>query len=207
MIGFFFIIFASLVLIGSLGVVLSKNSVHSVLWLIFVFTNAAGLFLLLNAEFLALTLVIVYVGAVAVLFLFVVMMLGNKFFSMNNGMIMSKKQLVVSMAFILLLAADLTIIVSASNTNLINVQGKEVVENITNTEAIGRVLYTEFLLPFQLAGIILFVAMIGSIVLTFEKDNKRKRQNKHKQLSRNKDSSIKLMQIDNSKGLEGIKYD
>jgi len=203
----FFYIFASLIVLGSIGVVASRNSVHSVLWLIFVFCNASGLFILLGAEFLAMTLVIVYVGAVAVLFLFVVMMLGNRFLGIQ-GILSSTRHLIIAGLILGVLLFDLVLVILAgADSDIIGFGFANTNTSITNTHAIGAVLYTDFMLPFQLSGIVLFVAMIGCIVLTLDNKVTRKRQKPQDQLSRSKESGMDLVQAPLNEGIDGIKYD
>ena len=145
----FFCIFAGLLVLSSVGVVASKNSVHSVLWLIFAFCNAAGLFILLNAEFLAMALIIVYVGAVAVLFLFVVMMLGNKFFNALKDRFL-KKNIILGVTVLALFVFDIALVVLASTKTAAPLQGYYPGNvGATNTHAIGNILYTDFILPFH----------------------------------------------------------
>lgn len=199
----FFYIFASMIILGSVGVIASRNSVHSVLWLIFAFCNTSGLFVLLGAEFLAMTLVIVYVGAVAVLFLFVVMMLGG-------GVAQAAKNLrggiPVGLMILAVFAFDLGLVAMAGS----NISGEglyAVPSDATNTHAIGEILYTDFMLPFQVAGLILFVAMIGAIVLTLRVRTGVRRQLVSNQLARDKESGMEVISMGFGKGVEGIKYD
>jgi NADH-quinone oxidoreductase subunit J len=201
----FFYIFASLIILGSVGVVFSKNSVHSVLWLIWVFCNTAGIFVLLGAEFLAMSLVVVYVGAVAVLFLFVVMMLGNKYFRSSETSI-QKKHLFIILTLLTILFADLTLVISAASNSFSPVVS-DPTSSISNTHLIGSILYTDYVIAFQLSGVILFVAMIGCILLTYRGPSKRKRQNVDKQLSRSKDTAMDLVNIENHQGVKDIQYD
>lgn len=199
----FFYIFASMIILGSVGVIASRNSVHSVLWLIFAFCNTAGLFVLLGAEFLAMTLIIVYVGAVAVLFLFVVMMLGG-------GVAQTAKHLrggiPVGLMILAVFAFDLGMVAMAGS----GVSGNPlyaIPSDVTNTHAIGAILYTDFMLPFQIAGLILFVAMIGAIVLTLRVRTGVRRQRPNDQLARDKESGMEVISMGFGKGVEGIKYD
>lgn len=203
----FFYIFSLLVILGSVGVVASRNSVHSVLWMIFVFCNASGLFILLGAEFLAMTLIIVYVGAVAVLFLFVVMMLGNKVIGIQATEF-SPRSMMIGGVILTILLFDLILVVFAStNGGVVSFASNDIANNITNTHAIGAVLYTNFMLPFQLSGIVLFVAMIGCIALTLEGKVARKRQDCKVQLSHNKANSIKLVNPNLNRGVDGVEYE
>lgn len=202
----FFYLFATLMVISSILVIISKNSVYSVLWLIFTFCNAAGLMILLGAEFLAMMLIIIYVGAVAVLFLFVVMMLEVNLIELKEDL---KKKLPISLFVAFILFADLVIIILLGTKSInLDIKGEVVIpESITNVHAIGEVLYTDFILPFQTAGIILFVAMIACISLTLRTRPGVKRQNIHKQLKKNKSNSLKVLKMPINEGIQNIEYD
>ncbi|AFC72870.1 NADH:ubiquinone oxidoreductase subunit J [Rickettsia rhipicephali str. 3-7-female6-CWPP] len=202
----FFYLFATLITISSLCVVLSKNSVYSVLWLIFAFINGAGLMILLGAEFLAMMLIVIYVGAVAVLFLFVIMMLDMHF---NKTITQLKENLALSILIALIMFADLVIIIllGTKNINFNSNVSFAITNNISNTKAIGGVLYTEFMLPFQMAGLILFVAMIACITLTLKKCEGVKRQDISKQLRHNKENTVLMTKPILNKGVENIKYE
>lgn len=202
----FFYLFASMMIISSLLVVSSKNPVYSVLWLIFTFCNAAGLFILIGAEFLAMMLVVIYVGAVAVLFLFVIMMLNVNFAKMREA---SRKNLTVGalVAFILFIDLAAIVMVGTKSINLEQAGRFMMSPEIGNVYAIGRVLYTDFILPFQIAGLILFVAMIACISLTLRTRIGVKRQDVFKQLARDKLNSLDIIKVSSNKGIEGLKYD
>ncbi|AFC75374.1 NADH-quinone oxidoreductase subunit J [Rickettsia parkeri] len=202
----FFYLFATLITISSVCVVLSKNSVYSVLWLIFAFINGAGLMILLGAEFLAMMLIVIYVGAVAVLFLFVIMMLDMHF---NKTITQLKANLVLSIFIALIMFADLVIIIllGTKNINFNSNVSFTITNNISNTKAIGGVLYTDFMLPFQMAGLILFVAMIACITLTLKKREGVKRQDISKQLRHNKENTVLMTKPILNKGVENIKYE
>ncbi len=189
---FFFYLFAILALVGSAGVITSRNPVHAVLWLIFVFCNTSGLFILLGAEFLAFILIIVYAGAVAILFLFVIMMIEIKFsnFTVVNKYIAFNTPVALIIAFILI--SDLSIVIFVSFQNY---KSTFVNNSISNVNLLGRVLYTDYILPFQLAGVILFIAMVGCIVLTLRKRLGVKRQNHLTQIERSRDTSIKIVKV------------
>lgn len=179
---------AVVVILSALFVIMARNPVHSVLWLILAFFSAAGLFVLIGAEFLAMLLIVVYVGAVAVLFLFVVMMLDVDFVELKQGTLRYWPfALLVGLIFL----AELALVWAASgdlNTDAFNPSpGAD-----TNAEAIGAVMYTEYLLLFQLAGGILLVAMIGAIVLTLRHRPHVKRQNVSKQTGRRRADAIDL---------------
>ena len=158
----FFYLFAGVCIVSAFMVIASRNPVHSVLFLILCFVNAAGLFMLSGAEFLALILIVVYVGAVAVLFLFVVMMLDIDFAELKRGTL---QYLPFGVLIGLILAAEL---VMAGSVWVLKPAAKAhaAPAGITNTEALGRILYTDYVYYFQIAGLVLLVAMIGAIVLT-----------------------------------------
>ncbi|TAE83403.1 MAG: NADH-quinone oxidoreductase subunit J [Alphaproteobacteria bacterium] len=199
-----FYLFSALVLFSAIMVISSRNPVHSVLFLIFTFFNAAGLIVLLGVEYIAMTLVIVYVGAVAVLFLFVVMMLDVDFEQWRRGFI---KNIVLGIGVATLLFMQLGSIIFAayvqSETHSIlnpeaTVQAQPL---ITNTEAIGRVLYTDYAYIFLVSGCVLLVAMIGAIVLTLRHQPNVKRQNIANQLARTRSESVDLVQVETGKGV------
>ncbi|WP_064429273.1 NADH-quinone oxidoreductase subunit J [Rickettsia sp. Tenjiku01] len=202
----FFYLFATLITISSVCVVLSKNSVYSVLWLIFAFINGAGLMILLEAEFLAMMLIVIYVGAVAVLFLFVIMMLDMHF---NKTITQLKANLALSIFIALIMFADLVIIIilGTKNINFNSNVSFTITNNISNTKAIGGILYTDFMLPFQMAGLILFVAMIACITLTLKKREGVKHQDISKQLRHNKENTVLMTKPILNKGVENIKYE
>ncbi|MGX6960159.1 MAG: NADH-quinone oxidoreductase subunit J [Rickettsia endosymbiont of Pentastiridius leporinus] len=202
----FFYLFATLITISSLSVVLSKNPVYSVLWLIFAFLNGSGLMILLGAEFLAMMLIVIYVGAVAVLFLFVIMMLDMHF---NKAILQLKQNLALSIVVALVMFADLVtiILLGTKNISFDSDRAFIITNNISNTKAIGNVLYTDFILPFQMAGLILFVAMVSCITLTLKKREGVKHQNIAKQLSHNKENAVLMIKPLLNKGIEDIKYE
>ncbi len=172
----FFYLFAVLTVAAGFLVITAKNPVHAVLWLIFAFFNAAGLFLLLGAEFLAMILVVVYVGAVAVLFLFVVMMLDVDFAELRAGFVKNAPLglilgLVLLAEIVMLVASK--VMVGAIPTAGLAKAASPVVAGIGNTEALGRILYTKYIHLFQMAGLILLVAMIGAIVLDVAAQDRR----------------------------------
>ena len=160
-----FYLFAGFVVLGAALTVLSRNPVHSVLWLILSFFNAAGLFVLLGAEFLAMILVIVYVGAVAVLFLFVVMMLDVDFARLRAGFV---RYLPFGIALALVLFAELLLVFAGGRfgVDVPAVSHAPVIAGMTNTQALGSLIYTRYVVVFQAAGMVLLTAMIGAIVLT-----------------------------------------
>ena len=188
--------FAAILLLSAAMVVSARNPVHSVLFLILAFFNAAGLFLLAGAEFLAMILVIVYVGAVAVLFLFVVMMLDINLAEIRRGFL---EYLPVGAAIGLVLFAEilfgLGVIGSGSDTiAALNKAGPHVAA-VDNTRAIGRVLYTQYFYLFQVAGLVLLVAMIGAIVLTLRSRPGVRRQRIADQLYRSKEDAIAVVKV------------
>ena len=196
-----FYIFSFVMLLSSLMVISTKNPVHSVLFLILAFLNAAGIFVILHAEFLAMILIIVYVGAVAVLFLFVVMMLDIKT-TIEKSNILQYMPIGLFIGFVFI--AELVIVLINTKLELSNMQ---ILSNplnkfaeLSNTKAIGSVLYTDYILHFQLAGLILLVAMIGSIVLTLRERTGVKRQSVVEQLSRS--SKIDLVDVESNKGID-----
>jgi NADH-quinone oxidoreductase subunit J len=186
----FFYLFASVCVAAGFMVIAARNPVHSVLFLILAFFNAAGLFLLLGAEFLAMILVVVYVGAVAVLFLFVVMMLDVDFVELREGFLQY-----------LPIGALVGIVFLAEILLVPRVIAGPIQENITNTEAIGLVLYTRYLYFFQAAGLVLLVAMIGAIVLTLRHKEKVKRQDIGAQVARGPATSIEIRKVKPGQGV------
>ena len=196
-----FYIFSAVMLLSSLMVISSRNPVHSVLFLILAFFNAAGLFIILHAEFLAMILIIVYVGAVAVLFLFVVMMLDFKI-SLDKSNILQYMPIGIFVGLVFI--SELIIVLINTKLELENIQ---ILTNplnnfhgLTNTEAIGSILYTDYILYFQVSGIILLVAMVGSIVLTLREREGVKRQSILQQLSRT--SQIELKEVKSREGVD-----
>jgi NADH-quinone oxidoreductase subunit J len=197
-----FYMFAAILIAASLAVITARNPVHAVFFLILAFFNAAGLFVLVGAEYLAMTLVIVYVGAVAVLFLFVVMMLNINFEKFRAGFIhylpigiFIASLLFVEMGALLYLSFDTTIHLASPATVIPDP------EKITNAEAIGLVLYTKYVVLFQLSGVILLVAMIGAIVLTLRHRPGVKRQRIFKQISRKRSDSVALVRAESGEGV------
>jgi NADH-quinone oxidoreductase subunit J len=196
----FFYLFAAVCVASAVMVITSKNPVHSVLFLILAFVNAAGLFVLLGAEFLAMILIVVYVGAVAVLFLFVVMMLDVDFVELRQGFL---NYLPVGALVGAVLLAELLLVVG------VWVIGPSVVAtapipppgDINNTQALGLVLYTRYVYYFQASGIILLVAMVGAIVLTLQHKANVRRQVIADQVARTRSSAIDIVQVKSGQGL------
>ena len=198
----FFYLFASVTVASAVMVIASRNPVHSVLFLILAFVNAAGLFILMGAEFLAWILIIVYVGAVALLFLSVVMMLDVDFVELKSGML---SYLPIGALIGAVLLVELLIIVGAWAV------GADVSKSITapippssqvsNTTALGLVLYTNYIYFFQAAGVILLVAMIGAIVLTLHHKPNVRRQIIAEQIARSKNTAIEIVKVKSGQGL------
>ena len=197
----FFYLFASLCIASGLMVIAARNPVHSVLFLILAFVNAAGLFLLLGAEFLAMILVVVYVGAVAVLFLFVVMMLDVDFVELREGFL---QYLPVGALVGIVFLAEILLVVGAWSigAGIPRVIASPIPESVSNTEAIGLVLYTKYLYFFQAAGLVLLVAMIGAIVLTLRHKEGVKRQNIADQVARTPATAIEIRKVQSGQGLQ-----
>ena len=195
-----FYLFSFIMIASAFMVILSRNPVHSVLFLILCFFNSAGIFLILGAEFLAFILVIVYVGAVAVLFLFVVMMLDVEFKSISSSVI---SYLPIGMTIGVIVLAELMLVLFTWRRNY-SVTDNLVSSNdsqFSNTETIGLVLYTDNILFFQLAGLILLASMIGAIVLTVNHRPSAKRQDINKQVERDAESSIENIDIKPGSGI------
>ena len=197
-----FYLFAAIAVASGVMVVSSRNPVHSVLFLILAFFTAAGLFVLMGAEFLAMILVVVYVGAVAVLFLFVVMMLDINFVELRQGFL---QYLPVGALVGLILLVELFLIlgtwaVSPQAGELANIPIAPV-DEVENTEAIGAVLYTKYVYLFQAAGLVLLVAMIGAICLTLRKRPGVRKQKISDQVSRKREDSVELKQVTPGSGV------
>ena len=197
-----FYAFSAVTIAAAVMVISARNPVHSVLFLILAFFNAAGLFVLMGAEFIAMILVIVYVGAVAVLFLFVVMMLDINFVELRQGFL---QYLPIGGLVGLVLLAELVLVlgswVIAPDTASRASAPVPAAVKVTNTHAIGRVLYTDYIYLFQAAGLILLVAMIGAIVLTLRSRNGVKRQNISSQVSRTREESVEIRHIEPGSGV------
>jgi NADH-quinone oxidoreductase subunit J len=197
-----FYVFAAIAIAAGFMVIAARNPVHSVLFLILAFFNAAALFVLMGAEFIALILVIVYVGAVAVLFLFVVMMLDVDFAELRAGF---AKFLPIGGLIGGILLAQLLLVVTAwtfaPQGALQIAEPIPAASAMSNTEAIGRVMYTTYIYFFQLAGMILLVAMIGAIVLTLRHREGVKRQDVATQVARDPAAAIEIRQVETGKGI------
>ncbi len=200
--GLAFYLFAGVLVMSSLMVITARNPVHSVLFLILAFFNAAGLFVMLGAEFVGLILVIVYVGAVAVLFLFVVMMLDVSFADLRKGAMQY-----VPIGFLIgaVLLSELVVLYGAWNfapgvsdnlaTPLLAFEGSD------NSHSLGQVLYTQYFLAFQLAGLVLFVAMIGAIVLTLRKRPGVRKQSIVAQQNRRPEDVLEIRKVTTGTGI------
>ena len=184
-----FYLFATVTIASAIAVIFARNPVHSVLWLIVAFFNAAGLMLLVGAEFIAMLLVIVYVGAVAVLFLFVVMMLDVDFASLRSGF---TRNLPYGLLISLVLLAEIVIAVSARNAG--PALGAIPATARPNIVAMGELMYSRYLFPFELAGLVLLVAMIGAIVLTHRSRGDVRGQDAAKQIRRRPKDAVRNMQ-------------
>ena len=201
---FFFYFFSFIAVISAIMVTVSKNTVHSVFFLILDFISISSLFIMIGAEFLGMIMLIVYVGAVAVLFLFVVMMLNvakqkNTWFKSSTNSAHIPIGLLVS----IIIFFEVIIVIGGWKYKP-ELSNKIVISDITNTHSIGNVLYTDYIHLFQLSGMILLVAMIGAIVLTFRKRDGLKRQSYFKQLSRERNDGVSLINV---KSHQGVKID
>jgi NADH-quinone oxidoreductase subunit J len=197
-----FYLLAATTVVAGLAVITAKNPVHSVLFLITAFFSAAGLFVMMGAEFLAMILVVVYVGAVAVLFLFVVMMLDVDFTALRQGF---ARYLPVGALVAAVLTVEMIFVATsvAANGAAANSTGPAAnVGSVTNAEAIGRVLYTDYVYFFQAAGLVLLVAMIGAIVLTLKHREGVKRQDVGRQTARNPATGMRIVSIKSGEGIE-----
>ncbi|KQZ00967.1 NADH:ubiquinone oxidoreductase subunit J [Pseudolabrys sp. Root1462] len=196
----FFYLFACILVASAFMVIASKNPVHSVLYLILAFVNASGLFVMMGAEFLAMILVVVYVGAVAVLFLFVVMMLDVDFAELKHGAL---QYLPVGMLIGGIFLAELVMVLGswAIGPGVPSAITAPIPTNVTNTEAIGLVLYTRYVYFFEVAGMILLVAMIGAIVLTLHHKARVKRQSISAQNARTPQMAMKVAKVRTGQGL------
>ncbi|MBW7837769.1 MAG: NADH-quinone oxidoreductase subunit J [Sphingomonadales bacterium] len=195
-----FYVFAAITILSGFMVISARNPVHSVLFLILAFFNAAALFLLMGAEFLAMILVIVYVGAVAVLFLFVVMMLDIDFEELRKG---ATRYLPIGALIGVVLLAELLLIMLGLGVT--PPEGAAVAapapSDVTNTQALGQILYTDYIYLFQAAGMILLVAMIGAIVLTHRTRKGVKKQNISRQVKRRREDAVEIRKVQPGQGI------
>ena len=194
--GIAFYVFAAVLVAAAVMVISAKNPVHSVLYLILCFFNAAGLFVLMGAEFVALILVIVYVGAVAVLFLFVVMMLDINFQELRQGFL---QYLPIGGLIGVVLAVELLLIVvtwaASPEVSTLAAAPAPAQGDLTNTEALGRIMYTQYVYAFQASGLILLVAMIGAIVLTLRSREGVRRQSIAGQVARKREEVLAVRKV------------
>mgnify|MGYP001314607275 FL=1 len=201
----FFYTFSLIAIISAIMVTVSKNTVHSVFFLILDFISISCLFIMIGAEFLGMIMLIVYVGAVAVLFLFVVMMLNvaqqkNQWFSARE----SSKHIPVGIIISVIIFFELIIVIGGwkYKPDLVTAMSLTIDKEVTNTHSIGYVLYTDYIHIFQLSGMILLVAMIGAIVLTFRQRAGVKRQSYFSQISRERSEAIEIIDVEKNKGIK-----
>ena len=200
----FFYFFSTIVVFSAVMVTISKNTVYSVFFLILVFVSVSILFIMIGAEFLGMIMLIVYVGAVAVLFLFVVMMLNVAEQTVQRS---SRKGLInnISVGSIvgIIIFFELLIVVGGwkYKGTFVSISSTNINLELTNTHALGNILYTDYIHLFQISGIILLVAMIGAITLTFKKRENIKRQNYFNQIQREKTSAVALVDVESYKGV------
>ena len=197
----FFYLFAGVCVASAVMVIVSRNPVHSVLYLILAFVNASGLFILMGAEFLGMMLIVVYVGAVAVLFLFVIMMLDVDFVELREGFM---QYLPVGLVIGGIFVFELLLVVGGwvINPSVTKNITAAIPANISNTEALGLVLYTKYIHYFQLAGMVLLVAMIGAIVLTLRHKVSVKRQDINVQNARTPELAMSVRKVASGQGLQ-----
>ena len=201
----FFYIFSLIAIVSAIMVTVSKNTVHSVFFLILDFISISCLFIMIGAEFLGMIMLIIYVGAVAVLFLFVVMMLNvaqqkNQWFSAREN----SKHIPVGLIISTIIFFELIIVIGGwkYKPDLVSSMSLNINSSISNTHAIGYVLYTDYIHIFQLSGMILLVAMIGAIVLTFRKRSGVKKQSYFSQISREKTDGVELIDVPSNQGVK-----
>ncbi len=197
----FFYLFAGITVASAFMVIAARNPVHSVLYLILAFVNSAGLFILLGAEFLAMILIVVYVGAVAVLFLFVIMLLDVDFAELRQG---AFQYLPIGAVVGIIFLVELVLVVTTYTFDpaLLNLPAAaEAQTGVTNTAQLGSLLYTKYVYFFQLSGLILLVAMIGAIVLTLRDRPGVKRQDAAKQAARTRETSIEVRKVKSREGV------
>ena len=197
----FFYLFAGVCVASAVMVIVSRNPVHSVLFLILAFVNASGLFVLMGAEFLGMMLIVVYVGAVAVLFLFVIMMLDVDFVELREGFL---EYLPIGLVIGGIFVVELLLVAGGWVINPATVKQitAAIPTNVSNTEALGLVLYTKYIHYFQIAGMVLLVAMIGAIVLTLRHKAKVKRQDINVQNARTPELAMAVREVASGQGLQ-----
>ena len=202
----FFYTFSVIAIVSAIMVIVSKNTVHSVFFLILDFISISCLFIMIGAEFLGMIMLIVYVGAVAILFLFVVMMLNvaqqkNQWFTSTK----SSTHIPVGLIISLIIFFELIIVIGGWKYKpdlIISLSSLDISREVTNTHAIGNILYTDYIHLFQLSGMILLVAMIGAIILTFRQRKGLKRQSYFKQISRERKDGVQLVDVESNKGVK-----
>jgi len=201
----FFYTFSIIAIISAIMVTTSKNTVHSVFFLILDFISISCLFIMIGAEFLGMIMLIVYVGAVAVLFLFVVMMLNvaqqkNQWFSSEEN----SKHIPVGLIISTLIFVELIIVIGGwkYKPDLFDINNSVELSKVSNTHSLGQVLYTDYIHVFQISGMILLVAMIGAIVLTFRKRTGVKTQSYLKQISRERSEGVSVLNVESNKGVK-----
>ena len=199
-----FYFFSFITIASSLMVIASKNTVHAVFFLILDFISVGCLFIMIGAEFLGMIMLIVYVGAVAVLFLFVVMMLNVA--EQKQSWFRGQKSTHIPIGLIVSIVILLEVLVVVGGwkykTNFVNTESIAISSNLSNTHLLGNVLYTDYIHLFQIAGVILLLSMIGAIVLTYRKREGVKTQSYINQISRDKESSIEIVQVSFDKGVK-----
>jgi NADH-quinone oxidoreductase subunit J len=197
----FFYLFAGICVASAVMVIVSRNPVHSVLFLILAFVNAAGLFVLMGAEFLGMVLIFVYVGAVATLFLFVIMMLDVDFTELREGFL---EYLPIGLVIGAIFLAELLLVGGGwvINAGVAKAITAAIPTNVSNTEALGLVLYTRYIYYFQIAGMVLLVAMIGAIVLTLRHKTSVKRQDINVQNARTPELAMSVRKVASGQGLQ-----
>ena len=201
----FFYFFSTITVFSAVMVTVSKNTVYSVFFLILVFVSVSTLFIMIGAEFLGMIMLIVYVGAVAVLFLFVVMMLNlSEQFTKQTSRKGFINNISVGILVGVVILLELMVVVGGwkYKENFISTSSININENLTNTHALGNILYTDYIHLFQISGMILLIAMIGAITLTFTKRENIKRQNYFDQIKRDKDSGVALVDVEVGKGIK-----
>ncbi len=201
----FFYVFSLIAIISAIMVTASKNTVHSVFFLILDFISISCLFIMIGAEFLGMIMLIVYVGAVAVLFLFVVMMLNvaqqkNQWFAAEGD----SKHIPIGLVISTLIFFELIIVVGGwkYKPELLNAQIPASLNELTNTHSLGQILYTDYIHVFQISGMILLIAMIGAIVLTFRQREGLKRQSYIKQISRERSEGVQTLDVPSNQGVK-----
>jgi len=201
----FFYFFSVIAIISAIMVTASKNTVHSVFFLILDFISISCLFIMIGAEFLGMIMLIVYVGAVAVLFLFVVMMLNvaqqkNQWFLSKT----SSRHIPIGLIISSIIFFELIIVVGGwkYKPDLLNPTNMSLNNNISNTHSLGQVLYTDYIHIFQISGMILLIAMIGAIVLTYRKREGIKTQSYIKQISRERSEGVEILEVESNKGVK-----